>query len=426
MLIEFTVGNYLSMKDIKTLSLEATSIKEYEENIFHALNHKLLRSVVIYGANSSGKSNYLKSMSTMRRIVLTSGKSASTDPLNVIPFLLNTETSKAPSHFEVFFVLEGKRYRYGFEVFTTHVETEWLFKLVNKKEIPLFIREKEKIEIAECFEEAKGLQNKTRNNALFLAIIDQFNGLTARKILKWFNNWVIISGLIHDNYRGITLDMLEKEEFKKMLQDFYIKLDLGFHEINFTLSELTTEKLISKKFPEEIIKQIVSQFKGESVKFGELETVHNVYDNEGNFVSTRKFDSDQQESAGTNKIIDISGALFSTLKKGGVLIVDELDAKLHPLITLAIIRLFNSPETNKQNAQLIFATHDTNLLSHGCFRRDQIYFTEKDQFESTDLYSLVEYKENGSKVRKDRSYEKDYIAGRYGAIPYLGDYITLF
>lgn len=130
------------------------------------------------------------------------------------------------------------------------------------------------------------------------------------------------------------------------------------------------------------------------------------------------------KNSGTNKIIDLSGPVFDTLKDGGVLVIDELDAKLHPLLTLSIVRLFQSQDINKNGAQLIFATHDTNILSICNLRRDQIYFIEKNKIGSSDLYSLVEYNKDG-KVRKDRSFEKDYINGRYGAIPYFGDFNKL-
>ena len=129
-----------------------------------------------------------------------------------------------------------------------------------------------------------------------------------------------------------------------------------------------------------------------------------------------------QESAGTNKVFNISGPIFDVLQDGGVLVIDELDSSLHPLMTLAITRLFNSVKENAKNAQLIFTTHDTNLFSYGKYRRDQIYLIEKDKYGVSDLYSLVEYREEGgSKVRKDSSFESDYIQGRYGAIPYIGD-----
>ena len=127
------------------------------------------------------------------------------------------------------------------------------------------------------------------------------------------------------------------------------------------------------------------------------------------------------ESEGTKKIINMSGPIIDTLERGGLIVVDEFDAKLHPLLTKKIIEIFNSPESNPNNAQLIFATHDTNLLSNKIFRRDQIWFAEKDSNdESTDIYPLSDIREqNGDKIRNDRIYEKDYINGKYGAIPFL-------
>jgi len=420
MLLEFSIGNFLSFNEKRTLNLEATAITEHEENITTYCKHKILKSSVIYGANSSGKSNLIKAMSTMRRLVTHSSRQSSTDKLNIVPFLLNTDTQNSPSFFEVLFLLEDARYRYGFEVDNSNIISEWLFKTSGIKEITLFIRDRDKIEVSEGFIEANDLEDKTRENGLFLSVVDQFNGPTAKKIMKWFYNWVTISGLKHEDYRGITLSMLDKDLSKNKLREFYKSLDLGFQELNLIVGELTPERLSVKNVPNEIMTKILADFKGGKV--ATIETVHKRFDSKGNFSDFTKFDLDQQESAGTNKIVDMSGAIFKTLTEGNVLVIDELDAKLHPLITIAIIRLFNSPDFNKKNAQLVFATHDTNLLTYGCFRRDQIYFTEKDKFEATDLYSLVEYKEeDGNKIRKDRSYEKDYIKGRYGAIPFIGD-----
>jgi AAA15 family ATPase/GTPase len=168
---------------------------------------------------------------------------------------------------------------------------------------------------------------------------------------------------------------------------------------------------------------LVDDLEGETV--AKINTVHKKFDEDGNQIGFRDFELRSQESSGTNKVIDISGPIFDTMLEGGVLVIDELDAKLHPLMTAAITNLFNSPEYNTNNAQLIFATHDTNLLSYGRFRRDQIYFIEKDKYEASDLYSLIEYKEDNAKIRKDRSFEKDYITGRYGAIPFIGNFGNL-
>lgn len=424
MIIEFTVGNFLSFKDKKSLSLEATNVTEYKGSTFKAGKYKLLKSAVLYGANSSGKSNFIKAMSTMKRIVMTSIEKSSASKFEIIPFLLNTSTEDKPSFFELVFMLGNVRYRYGFEIDNNSIHGEWLFKLEGDDELPLFIREENGIGVSNDFEEGSNLESKTRENALFLSVVDQFNGEIAGKIISWFNNWGTISGLSHDNYRGVTFSLLDKKQSKERLLDFFKDLDLGFDQLKFW-KEKFQESLLPNDLPSELLDDIINDLQGKTI--ARINTVHKKFDENGNQVGYRDFDLREQESSGTNKVIDISGPIFDILLDGGVLVIDELDAKLHPLMTAAITNLFNSPEYNPKNAQLIFATHDTNLLSYGKFRRDQIYFLEKDKFESSDLYSLIEYKEEGSskKIRKDRSFEKDYINGRYGAIPFIGNFKEL-
>jgi len=402
MLIEFTVGNHLSFKDKKTLSLEASSIKEFEENTFMAGNYTLLKSAVIYGANSSGKSNLLKSFTTMRSIVQESAKMSSKDKIGVKPFLLNTATEKLPSYFEILILIDNVRYRYGFEADEIRIHTEWLFKRKAKAESLLFIRDKDKIEITKEFQEGKGIEERTRDNALFLSVVDQWNGDVSKKIMGWFSGAVdVLSGLSHDNNKLLTIALNKSSNLKGYLNNIINQLDLGFKE--FKVDRDNKENLSS------------------------VFTYHNKYDNIGNIIDNRWFDLSAEESSGTNKIFDLAGHIAIGLLFNKVIFIDELDAKLHPLLTLGIVKLFNSPEYNVSNGQLIFATHDTNLLTYGCFRRDQIYFTEKNQFEETDLYSLVEFKDpNGIKARNDRSFEKDYIKGRYGAIPFIGNFSNLF
>lgn len=394
MLIEFTVGNYLSFKDKKSLSLEATSIKENTENVIVNGKYKLLRGAVIYGANSSGKSNFLRALAKMTAIVMSSGSNNSTSDIDVTPFLLSTETEKQPTYFEILFLIDGIRYRYGFEADTKLIHSEWLFELKTNTEKALFFRDKDAIEITDIFEEGKGIENKTRDNALFLSIVDQFNGAISKKIMTWFSHQSNLSGLFHEREKYFTTMILENQSLTTWIKDFLSPLNLGFNDFD--------------------------------VKDKKIVTFHNKYDEKGNVIDISEFDLLKQESAGTNKLYDMAGSLTFGLKTGALTIIDELDAKLHPLLTMAIVKLFNSPIHNTTNAQLIFATHDTNLLSFGCFRRDQIYFTEKNNVEATDLYSLVEYIEpNGTKVRNDRSFEKDYIVGRYGAIPFVGDFSKL-
>jgi AAA15 family ATPase/GTPase len=399
MLIEFTVGNHLSFKDKKTLSLEASSIKEFEENTFKAGNYTLLKSAVIYGANSSGKSNLLKSFETMQDIVRGSVKMSSTDKIKVKPFVLNTETESGPSHFEILILIDDIRYRYGFEADENIIHTEWLFRREPKTEQLLFIRDNGKIEITRDFPEGKGIEERTRENALFLSVVDQWNGEISKKVVGWIGGKILIfSGLDHAIGRLPTIRRLDRLPwFSDDINTFLNELNLGF-----------------------------SKLKVDPENQNSVLTNHKKYDSLGNIKGDYWLDLITQESSGTNKIFDLAAYINGSLFLGNITIIDELDAKLHPLLTMAIVRLFNSTEHNPNNAQLIFATHDTNLLSYGNFRRDQIYFTEKNKFEETDLYSLVEYKdENGVKPRNDRSFEKDYINGRYGAIPFIGDFSNL-
>ena len=419
MLLEFSVGNFLSFKEIKTLNLVAASISDYKDsNVINTERHSLIKGAVIYGANASGKSNFIRAMSTMKRIVM-SFNQPSTKILNVTPFLLSTETEKAASHFEVLFQILNIRYRYGFEVTNKEITAEWLYEAKKNAEKLLFIREGDDIEISALYKEGENLEEKTRKNALFLSVVDQFNGPIAKRIMKWFDNFITISGLSHEDYEMVTFKMLENAKTAMPLIEFYRNLDLGFDSLKISKKEFDPKE-IPQETPEALVKLLVKDLEG-AFKFS-ITTLHKKFDKDNKFVKNEEFDMRSQESAGTNKVFNISGPVFDVLQDGGVLIIDELDSSLHPLLTLAITKLFNSEIENKKNAQLIFSTHDTNLFSYGKYRRDQIYFVEKDSYGASDLYSLVEYKEeNGKKIRNDRSFESDYIQGRYGAIPYIGN-----
>jgi AAA15 family ATPase/GTPase len=204
------------------------------------------------------------------------------------------------------------------------------------------------------------------------------------------------------------MDDENKDEILQLLK----KLDFGFSDVKVEQSEVTVDSLPSE-LPDEIKSLILTNG---GAKITSVQTMHLKFDGKGNSVSTELFNLDDQESEGTQKVFALAGPLVDTLKDGKVLIIDEFDARIHPLISRAIVELFNSNETNPNNAQLIFMTHDTNLLSNKLFRRDQIWFAEKNRYGATDLYSLAEYK-----VRNDASFESDYIKGRYGAIPYIGN-----
>lgn len=400
MLLEFTVGNFLSFKDKKTFSLEAGSISELKENVVKEGKYKVLRSAVIYGANSSGKSNFIKALDFMVETIKNSSKLNSTDKLNVKPFLLSTETEKEPSFFEVLFIDSGNRYRYGFELDNDKIHSEWLYVLGanSKKEVLYFIRNYQGIGVADIFEEAKGLETKTRDNGLFISVADQFNSLVSKIVLRELSYITVLSGIDHQESVRMTNVLYNEDDLKIELIYLIKNLNLGFN--NFNINDDTKQEFKNR-----------------------VSTIHKKYDNKGKFISDVEFKMTEQESSGTNKLFDLAGYIVFTLHFGLQLFIDELDSKLHPILTQEIIKIFNNTETNSKNAQLIFTTHDTNLLGANLFRRDQIWFMEKDELEATDMYSLLEFKdEDGNTIRKDRSFEKDYIRGRYGAIPYISNF----
>ncbi|MBD2454680.1 ATP-binding protein [Nostoc sp. FACHB-87] len=425
MLIEFSVGNYRSFKDKVTFSMVAANIvakdKQLDDNNIFAVDDelKLLKSAAIYGANASGKSNLAKAMNFMKWFMINSSKETqSTEKIRVEPFRLSTETETQPSLFEIVFLLNNKKYRYGFEANQERVVSEWLFYVPNKRETRLFERvnngNTDKINLSKTFK-GEGIHPKTRRNALFLSVAAQFNVKIAEKILYWLTRELqIISGLNDKLYLNYTLSRLSEMIDNDETEVFRLikKLDLGIQEIIVEEKNKELRQAFSREnFPVQDIPKLDLIIK----------TLHTKFDKQGNYVSAELFDLNHQESEGTKKIVAIAGHLVDTLKDGKTLIFDEFDARLHPLISKAIVTLFNSNETNYHNAQLIFMTHDTNLLTNKLFRRDQIWFTEKNKYGATDLYSLVEYK-----IRNDASFESDYIKGRYGAIPFIGDLSQIF
>lgn len=420
MILEFTVENYRSFYGKKTLVLEADkALKECSEtNLFACNKHILLRTLALYGANSSGKSNLVSAMHTMARCVLLSVKLNDNEELEYDPFLL-LKGNDSPTMFEIVFLKGDYYYRYGFRYNLERIVDEWLFRKTTprSKEQMMFVRNEEGICVDENnFPEGVGYEEKTNDNRLFLSLCQQLGGEISRQVISWFqSDFNVISGLNNQQYRAYSkLFFHKKESLSVDALNFFQKLRLGFNNI------LTHEE--EPNVPQDLPMELRALFQRETQgkKSIELDSIHNVYSDKGKIEGTINFSFEDRESSGTNKLFDLSGPIFETLYSGTVLVIDELDAKMHPLISQYIIELFNNPETNPKNAQLIFTTHDTHLLSQKILRRDQIWFTEKDAKEQTDLYSLMDIVlPDGTKPRNDANYERNYIAGRYGAIPYI-------
>ena len=425
MLIEFTVGNFRSFKEPETFSMVAANLTSADprldaENVIPVDKElKLLASAAIYGRNSSGKSNLLAALRFMREFVLSSSKDTqATDAIRTEPFRLSTETRDKPSFFEIAFIIEGKRYRYGFEADAERVVSEWLFTVPTIREAMLFQREGSEIDVSSRFKEGRGLQQRTRPNALFLSVVAQFNGEVATHIVRWFSA-LSLFGLDDWQSSYSNYHLVAETKLKDRIINLVRQLDLDI--VSLQVADDAPNELpgwVPEEWDAGIKKTILAIDASEKTL---IKTIHNVYDDENKPSSLDAFDLDAQESEGTRKLFTMAGFLVSVLDAGFTLLVDELDVKLHPLITRAIISLFNSKEINPKGAQLVFTTHDANLLDNRLLRRDQIWFVEKDRYGASHLVSLAEYR-----VRKEASFEKDYLQGRYGGIPSLGDLSHLF
>lgn len=388
MLLSFTISNFRSFKNRKTLDLSAAVVKEYEDSLTVVGNTSILPSAVLYGANSSGKSNLIEAFRAFLTTVHNSASYNSSEELLMYPFLFDEESRTMPCSFEIELLIEGDYYRYGFSATKVKVTEEYLYyKIGNKgREKCLFVRSEEGIGVTSHYKSAEDIVERTRDNALFLSVADAFNDSVAGLIMRELKGFAVFDGDKSEALADKAIYISDEE-----LNSFLAKFKLGFDTI--------------KKVDNPSIKAI---------------TTHKVYNAAGEVTGEISMALSDSESKGTNKLFDMAPVFVKALENRRVLIVDEFGSSMHPMITRMLMSLFNNKETNPMGSQLIFTTHDTNLLDNKFLRRDQIWFTEKDETASTDLYSLVEFKDaSGVKVRNDRSYEKDYINGRYGAIPYL-------
>ena len=435
MLIEFRVSNYRSIGDEQVLSLvPAPKQRDYPDNILQDDKYESLNVIGIYGNNASGKSNLLLAMSLFDRLIHLSARASSTSPLPHDPFLLREGWQSRPTRFEITFILNKSRYRYGVEFTREEVIREWLYRKSQSREVALFKREGEVIDPGPGY---KGNQKiieaaieATRNNALYLSTCDMMNVEEAKGIFQWFRYFHMINGLNTEDQEINTIALLNDDKFKNLINQYFHRLNLNIQGIEFMTKDFDAAEL-PENLPEGARNLIAEELKGK-MAFTIL-TRHQTYNKEGN-PSGGKFTwkMDERESAGTNKAFQMSGPVFWALMNGGVLIIDEIEAKMHPKMTLDTIDLFLNKDTNPHQAQLIFATHDTNLLTYSRLRRDQIYFAQKNKWESTEFYSLSDFVYIGAndptkleKERPDTDKEKRYIEGRYGAIPILGDLVEL-
>lgn len=433
MLIDFTLRNFLSFKDEVSFSmLAAKSVKEHggdesDEscNVIDvpASDSKLLKMAAIYGANSSGKSNLLAAMSFFKRMILESFKNDSIlSNIKKQTFQFSTESQNEPSSFEMMFLIDDKRFRYGFEILDESIDSEWLFikPLNSNRESYCFKRERKNITVnSKTFKGAGGISSKTRHNALFISTCAQFNVEVAMIIKEWFRKKFNILSNLDNTIHYTANQFIHNTDMQNLIIDFIKLIDLGINGISIKESDVD-------KIPEQVNKIVDSISKNHhivkseitDIKKIEILTEHNRYEH-GELKDTL-LTSFGIESLGTKKIFALLGPWFDTIINGGVLLIDEFGSSFHTKLSIELIKIFQSALNH--SAQLIVTTHDTNLLRGKLLRRDQIWFTEKNSYGISDLYSLVEYKINqATSVRNDATFNKDYLLGKYGAIPYFGN-----
>ena len=400
MILEFCATNFLSIKDELKLSFVSTQLKESsaEPNDLYELSDtgiSLVRSAIIYGANASGKSNVLKAFAFYKRFITDSFKdSQAGEVIDVENFRLNATTIDEPTSLEATFTDGEYIYRYGFEVDSQKVQMEWLYRRACKKrakEVELFYREDGVTSVHPKSQLLQELVNKkmVRSNALLLSTAAQFNETTAVSILRWLSDTQVLFCSEDEVLWQNAIKYLDDEKLRERITAFARYADLGIENIT------------------KIDNRIVSR--------------HRQYDDEGREVNNVAFSFNRNESEGTIKYFSLAYPIIDALDNGKRVVIDELDSRLHPLLVTRIVALFNDARTNPKGAQLLFTAHDTYLLSAGLFRRDQVWFTQKDNFGATELYSLAEYK-----VRSTSPFERDYLLGKYGATPLIGDMESIF
>lgn len=412
MIIQFTTGHYKSFNELQTINFRPTLLKSEDKtvdrsNIFTKNDNSFLKIVGVYGANASGKSNLIKAVSFFKQMITSSLESENLLKYEFNPFKLASEKPDNYGFFQIVLMLDEKKYRYGFSLDAkAQIFQEWLFGPAEKNETFYFTRKGSEINInEERFKEGTQLpySNKLRSDALFLTFCSSYDGEISGCIKDFMTEHVIIEGfqeplssLSLGGERTLT-DSLIKSGNKEVVLKWMNGAGLSFSDIS--LEELEINK---RKYGTYVM------------------LTKNVFDKDGNPVRTAQMNLDYDESQGTKKFYSFIGSLLKVFNTGGIFISDEIDSNFHPALLFEVIRLFQDPKINKAGAQLMFSSHDVNLMNPKIMRRDQFYFTEKTKSEETRIYSLADLKG----IRNNADFARQYLSGFYGALPKLDTFLN--
>ncbi|WP_119342636.1 AAA family ATPase [Facilibium subflavum] len=418
MLVEFSVKNFKSIKEEIKFSLVADNGKElYKENVMEASASEggkripLIKSAALYGPNAGGKTNIIKALAAMRQIVMTSAQEFRKLP--IVPFKLSKSTLNLPTEFEVIIIFEGVRYQYGFSATLEKVYDEWLFAFPKGRVQTWFERTwndksgKYDYYFGDKLTGDKDVWRRaTRDNALFLSTAIQLNSEKLKPVFDWFSNKLHIAGVNTHNSWGydFTLGLCKKDRSKEEILNFLKAADFSITDVKVQEEDMV--KSFSTAVPEHVRAFLEQELPNTHSR---ILTFHP--SDKGDMVELDYKD----ESHGTQKMFRFSGPWLDSLQKGHVLVVDELNNNLHPVLVQFLVQLFHNEKMNQNHAQLVFSTHETSILNQDIFRRDQIWFCEQRDKQGTSLYPLTDF----SPRKGVDNLERAYLSGRYGALPFV-------
>ncbi|WP_029462846.1 AAA family ATPase [Serpentinimonas barnesii] len=415
MLLEFRVRNYRSIRDEQALTLIASGDKEMAATHLAPTGLKAaphaLRSAVVYGPNASGKSSLLRALDYLRAVVAESATTIQPgQTYNVQPFKLDAASAQQPTEFEITFLLSSVRHQYAFSMTPQRIVSESLLVYRSSKPTQLFSRQHLEgdgydYEFSTYLTGPRKLwQESTRPNALFLSMAAQLNSEQLSPVFNWIVRNILFLPAGATVWPDFTTALLATEPGRASIREFLSAADISIADV----------QAVPRKG---MHAQWVLGASGLQASQEEREFLLPVFEH-STPKGSAKFEL-HDESEGTQRLYGLIAPVLDCLRDGRVLVVDELDSSLHTLLVRRLITMFQTPELNPKGAQLIFSTHDTSLLDHTLFRRDQVWFTEKDADQATRLYPLTDFS-----PRKQEAWERGYLTGRYGAVPFFSDWPT--
>lgn len=411
MLIEFSVSNYASFDHLQTLSLKATKLESATEevdnsNVMDITGVRYLKLAGLYGANASGKSNLIKALACFKEMVCNSLQAEGFSEFVVNPFRQSKEGASKPSYFQIILLLDEVKYRYGFTLnFDGSIASEWLFGPAEKNETFYFKRTNLEIQInSEWFQEGLDLpEDNLRPDALFLSFCSSYNGMISKNIRSFL-------------FRKVTIDATIRRSRRFLIGGGMLG---GKYGQTNRLIEEGHDLTVLKWFKEVGLPYTGIRLPKEEEQSGRVYLSKNIFNEDGMVIGQTEMELERDESEGTKKFYSYIGKLYRKFTSGGLYVVDEIDSNFHPSLLQKLIKLFQNPSVNTANAQLLFTSHDTNLMDPEIMRRDQFYFAEKTMYDATKLYSLADLRG----IRNNSDFARQYLAGMYGALPVLGDFL---